>query len=193
MIEEIMIDCCEIILREYRMEDVSALYEITLQPEVNEFIPGAQATLEQRINWMENYEIPANKKFRSSMPHLKDAGFLNLGIILKETGEFIGFCNTGIKDELPEPNREIGYAISKHYRNKGYSTLAAKGLMGFLFEKTVLETLNAVALTSNSSSIRVLQKCGFQLSGEMEIDGEQYFHYIIRKRDWTSNYKNSST
>ncbi|MDF2036077.1 GNAT family N-acetyltransferase [Cytobacillus oceanisediminis] len=193
MIEEIMIDCGEIILREYRMEDVTALYEITLQPEVNEFIPGAQATLEQRINWMENYEIPANKKFRSSMPDLKDAGFLNLGIILKETGEFIGFCNTGIKDELPEPNREIGYAISKHYRNKGYSTLAAKGLMVFLFEKTVLETLNAVALTSNSSSIRVLQKCGFQLAGEMEIDGEQYFHYIIRKRDWTSNYKNSST
>ncbi|MGA5689770.1 GNAT family N-acetyltransferase [Cytobacillus pseudoceanisediminis] len=189
MNEEIMIDCGEVILREYRMEDVPELYEITLQPEVYEFIPGAQATLEQRMNWMENYEIPANKKFRSSMPALKDAGYLNLGIILKETGKFIGFCNTGIKDELPEPNREIGYAISKHYRNKGYSTLAAKGLMGFLFEKTVLETLNAVALTSNSSSIRVLQKCGFQHAGEMEIDGERYFHYIIRKKDWASNSK----
>lgn len=75
MNEEIMIDCGEIILREYRMEDVPALYEITLQPEVYKFIPGAQAALEQRINWMENYEIPANKKFRSSMPDLKDAGF----------------------------------------------------------------------------------------------------------------------
>lgn len=34
MNEEIMIDWGEIILREYRMEDVQALYEITLQPEV---------------------------------------------------------------------------------------------------------------------------------------------------------------
>ncbi|MCS0671845.1 GNAT family N-acetyltransferase [Cytobacillus firmus] len=187
MNKEIMIDCGEIILREYRMEDVPELYEMTIQPEVYEFIPGAQATLEQRMNWMENYEIPANKKFKSSMPDLKDAGFLNLGIVRKKTGEFIGFCNTGIKDELPEPNREIGYAISKHCRNKGYSTLAAKGLMGFLFEKTALETLNAVALTSNASSIRVLQKCGFQLAGELEIGGEPYFHYIIRKKEWASN------
>lgn len=184
MNEEIMIDCGEVILREYRMEDVQALHEITSQPEVYEFIQGAQATLEQRVNWMKNYEIPANKKFKSSMPELKNAGFLNLGIILKETGEFIGFCNTGIKDELPEPNREIGYAISKHWRNKGYSTLAAKGLIGFLFEKTALETLNAVALTSNASSNKVLQKCGFKLAGEIKIDGEQFSHYIMRKKDW---------
>ncbi|KAF0823020.1 GNAT family N-acetyltransferase [Cytobacillus firmus] len=184
MKEEIMIDCGEVILREYCMEDVKALHEITSQPEVYEFIQGAQATLEQRVNWMKNYEIPANKKFKSSMPELKNAGFLNLGIILKETGEFIGFCNTGIKDELPEPNREIGYAISKHWRNKGYSTLAAKGLIGFLFEKTALETLNAVALTSNASSNKVLQKCGFKLAGEIKIDGEQFSHYIMRKKDW---------
>ena len=181
MKEEIMIDCGEVVLREYRMEDVQPLYEITSQPEVYEFIPGAQATLEQRVNWMENYEIPANEKFKSSMPDLTDAGFLNLGIILKETGEFIGFCNTGIKDELPEPNREIGYAISKHWRNKGYSTLAAKGLIGFLFEKTALEILNAVALTSYASSNKVLRKCGFKLAGEIEIDGEPFFHYIMRK------------
>ncbi|KAF0819942.1 acetyltransferase, GNAT family [Bacillus sp. ZZV12-4809] len=184
MNEEIMIDCGEVILREYRMEDVQALFEITSQPEVYEFIPGAKATLEQRVNWMENYEIPANNKFKSSLPELKNAGFLNLGIILKETGEFIGFCNTGIKDELPEPNREIGYAISKHWRNKGYSTLAAKGLIGFLFEKTALETLNAVALTSNASSNRVLQKCSFKLAGEKIFDGEQFFHYIMKKTDW---------
>ncbi|URM34648.1 GNAT family N-acetyltransferase [Cytobacillus firmus] len=184
MNEEIMIDCGEVILREYRMEDVQALYEITSQPEVYEFIPGAQATLEQRVNWMENYEIPANEKFKSSMPNLKDAGFLNLGIILRETGEFIGFCNTGIKEELPEPNREIGYAISKHYRDKGFSTLAAKGLVGFLFENTALETMNAVALISNTSSIKVLQKCGFKRAGEIEIDGESFFHYTIRKKDW---------
>lgn len=30
-------------------------------------------------------------------------------MILKETGEFIGFCMTGIKDELPTPNREIAH------------------------------------------------------------------------------------
>lgn len=47
MNEEIMIDWGEIILREYRMEDVQALYEITLQPEVYQFSPGAQSLVEK--------------------------------------------------------------------------------------------------------------------------------------------------
>lgn len=53
------------------------------------------------------------------MPPIGGQNYLKLGIILKETGEFIGFCNIGINEKLNEPNRVIGYAFSKHYRNCG--------------------------------------------------------------------------
>jgi ribosomal-protein-alanine N-acetyltransferase len=33
------IDCGEILLREFRTEDVDAIYELTSQPEVYEFLP----------------------------------------------------------------------------------------------------------------------------------------------------------
>ena len=91
---------------------------------------------------------------------------MKLGIVLKETGEFIGFCNTGIKEELSEPNREIAYAISKHYRNRGYTTKAVKGLIKYLFENTDVEQLNTVVLPRNVSSNKVIQKCGFRFKGE---------------------------
>ncbi|MDM5333080.1 GNAT family N-acetyltransferase [Ureibacillus composti] len=181
------IDCGEIILREYRVEDADAIYEITSQPEVYEFLPDFKTTREQRLDWVTNYEIPSNKRFLSAVPNIENQTYLRLGMILKETGEFIGFCMTGIKDELPTPNREIAYAISKYYRNKGYTTKAVIGLINYLFENTNVEQLNAVALTRNIRSNRVIQKTGFKLISELEINNELHYHYTLLKEDWKSN------
>lgn len=100
------IDCGEIILREFRIEDVDAIYELTSQPEVYEFLPDWRSTRVQRFDWVSNYEIPDNKKFLANVPKIGE-GWLKLGIVLKATDEFIGFCNTGIKEELSGSNREI--------------------------------------------------------------------------------------
>ncbi|MEH6889218.1 GNAT family N-acetyltransferase [Bacillus sp. JJ864] len=181
------IDCGEILLREYRIDDVDDIYELTSQPEVYEFLPDFKTTREQRLDWVTNYEIPSNKEFLAAVPNIDKQTYLRLGIILKETGKFIGFCMTGIKEELPAPNREIAYAISKHYRNKGYTTKAAKGLINYLFEKTNVELLNAVALTQNVSSNRVIQKSGFTFVGEVEIENQKHYHYTLHKSEWQSN------
>ncbi|WP_242225102.1 GNAT family N-acetyltransferase [Bacillus cereus group sp. BfR-BA-01380] len=182
-----IIDCGEILLREYRIDDADAIYELTSQPEVYEFLPDFKTTREQRLDWVTNYEIPSNKAFLASVPNIDKQTYLRLAIILKETGKFIGFCMTGIKEELPAPNREIAYAISKHYRNKGYTTKAAKGLINYLFEKTNVELLNAVALIQNVSSNRVIQKSGFAFVGEIEIENQKYFHYTLHKSEWQGN------
>lgn len=173
------IDCGEILLREFRIEDVDAIYELTSQPEVYEFLPDWHSTREQRLDWVTNYEIPDNKKFLANVPNIGE-GWLKLGIVLKETDEFIGFCNTGIKEELSGPNREVAYAISKHYRNKGYTTQAVKGLVNYLFENTNVEQLNAVVLPSNITSNKVIAKCGFHLQRDVVIDGLLYYHYTIK-------------
>lgn len=177
------IDCGDIFLREFRVEDVDSIYELTSQPEVYEFLPDWRSTREQRLDWVTNYEIPDNKEFLASIPSIGER-WLKLGIFLKETDEFIGFCNTGIKDELSEPNREIAYAISKHYRNKGYTTRAVRGLVKFLFENTDVEQLNAVVLPRNVASIKVIEKCGFHYSGDIEIENELHYHYMLKIEDW---------
>lgn len=101
---------------------------------------------------------------------------------MKETNELIGWCCTGIKDELPPPNREIMYAISKDHRGKGYTTQAAKGIVHFLFENTNVDELNAIALLSNIPSNRVIAKCGFNFEHIIEIDSESYNLYKLNKR-----------
>ena len=91
------IDCGEILLREFRVEDADAIYEITSQPEVYEFLPDWKSTREQRLEWLTNYEIPSNQEFLAAVTNIEQQNYLKLEIVLKETSEFIGFCNTGFK------------------------------------------------------------------------------------------------
>ncbi|UNK16897.1 GNAT family N-acetyltransferase [Paenibacillus sp. N3/727] len=99
----------------------------------------------------------------------------------QETGEFIGWCCTGIKDELPEPKREVMYAISQDHRGQGYTTQAVRGLTKYLFENTHVEELCALALVHNLPSNKVIQKCGFALINVLEIDDMQYNNYKLHK------------
>lgn len=137
------IECEDIILREYRTDDLDDLHALTWQPEIYEWLPGWNVTKEKREHWLNHYETKENRRFLKAVSEGGDIGQLSfrLGIISKETGRFIGWCCTGIKEELPPPNREIMYAISRDYRGKGYTTQAAQGLIDFLFQKTNVDVL----------------------------------------------------
>lgn len=176
------IDCKDIVLREFRLEDLDELYDLTLQPEITDYLPDWKATKEQRKEWLIDFHMKSNEEFLKAVPNIGEQ-WLNLGIILKETNEFIGWCCTGPKDELPLPNREIAYAISKDYRSKGYTTQAAEGLVRYLFESTNVEVLNAIALTHNIPSNRVIQKCGFSYINIIEIENEEFHHYKLSKTE----------
>lgn len=184
--EVFTIDCSDIVLREFRLEDLDELYNLTLQPEITDFLPDWIGTKDQYKKWLEEIYIKANKEFLKAIPNIENEALI-FGIILKETKEFIGWCFTALKDELPCPNREIGYAISKYHRNKGYTTQAVEGMIKFLFEKTNVEVLNALALTYNISSNRVIQKCGFKYINDIKIDDRQFHYYKISKNELQGN------
>lgn len=94
--------------------------------------------------------------------------------------------------QLPEENwnREVVYAISKQYSCRGYTTTAVKGLIKYLFENTDVELLNTVVLPHNLGSNKVIQKCGFRINGEIEIEDQIHFHYTLNKEDWKEREKN---
>ncbi|HHB2167475.1 MULTISPECIES: GNAT family N-acetyltransferase [Bacillus] len=183
------IDCGKIYLQEFTVEDAESIYNISNQPEIEKFLPDWKSTKEQRINWVVNYEIPENKAFLHAVRITTniDDHILKLGICKKTTNEFIAWCCTGIKDELPAPNREIMYAVSSEYHNNGYATKATKGLVDYLFEKTKVDVLNAIALINNVASNKVIEKCGFIYLSEQEIENQLYNHYQLSKSEWIKN------
>ncbi|MCU4989952.1 GNAT family N-acetyltransferase [Bacillus cereus] len=183
------IDCGHIYLQEFTVKDAESIYKIANQPEIAKFLPDWKSTKEQRVDWVANYEIQENKAFLNAVRTTTniDDHILRLGIFKKTTNEFIGWCCTGMKDELPAPNREIMYAISSEYQNNGYATKATKGLIDYLFEKTNVDVLNAIALINNIASNKVIEKCGFIYLSEQEIENQLYNHYQLSKSEWIKN------
>lgn len=186
------IKCEDIILRAFQLEDLDAIYNLTLQEKIREFLPNWISTKEQRREWLINDDIKENKDFLEAIPNIPNitGHALRLGIILKDTNEFIGWIVSDLKDELPPPNREIGYAISKDHTNKGYGTQATQGLIKYLFENTNTIVLNAIALTYNIPSNKVIQKCGFNLIDTIELEKKEFYYYKISKSEW--EYKNKN-
>ncbi|MGG0290766.1 GNAT family N-acetyltransferase [Bacillus pacificus] len=183
------IDCGDIYLQEFTDKDAESIYKISNQPEIEMFLPDWKSTKEQRVNWVTNYEIPENKVFLNAVRTTNniDDHILKLGIFKKSTNEFVGWCCTGMKDELPAPNREIMYAVSSEYHNNGYATKATKGLINYLFEKTNVDLLNAIALINNVASNKVIEKCGFTYKNQLNIENQLYNHYILSKSKWIKN------
>ncbi|MDC7975297.1 MULTISPECIES: GNAT family N-acetyltransferase [Bacillus] len=183
------IDCGDIYLQEFTVKDAESINKIANQPEIEKFLPDWKSTKEQRVIWVTNYEIPENKAFLNAIKTKAniDDHILRLGIFKKMTSEFIGWCCTSLKDELPAPNREIMYAVSSEYHNNGYATKATKGLIDYLFENTNVDVLNAIALIINVPSNKVIEKCGFVYLSQQTIKNQIYNHYVLSKSEWIKN------
>ncbi|GAB6613261.1 MULTISPECIES: GNAT family N-acetyltransferase [Bacillus] len=183
------IDCGDIYLQEFTVKDAESIYKIANQPEIEKFLPDWKSTKEQRVNWVTNDEIPENKAFLDAVRTTTNINdhILRLGIFKKTTNEFIGWCCTSLKDELPAPNREIMYAVSSEYHNNGYATKATQGLIGYLFENTNVDVLNAIALINNVPSNKVIEKCGFVYLSQQTIENQIYNHYVLSKSEWVKN------
>ena len=82
--------------------------------------------------------------------------------ITKKTILFDGHVAGNIVSFEQSGEREVGYWIGKEYWGKGVATRALSTFLGHV--KT--RPLYAHAAKDNIASIRVLEKCGFEISGE---------------------------
>lgn len=75
--------------------------------------------------------------------------------------------------------REVGYWIGKQYWGKGIATRALAAFLGLV----KIRPLYARAVKDNAASLRVLQKCGFTITGEdkgfANARGEEIEEYIL--------------
>jgi ribosomal-protein-alanine N-acetyltransferase len=94
------------------------------------------------------------KKMRANCEAGEDYPF---GIILKETGEYIGCCAVHHALEF-----EFGYWMGVLYWWIGYATEAARRVAWFAFVTLHPERLKARYMHDNAASGRVLTKLGFQ-------------------------------
>ena len=86
------------------------------------------------------------------------------GVILKETGKVIGMISL-LEEERAVPCYELGFAMNKDHRRKGYMYEAVSGLIEKFFSDTDIQMFTACHFPDNKASEELIKKLGFRYEG----------------------------
>ena len=97
-------------------------------------------------------------------------------------GRFVGWSGllyTSLSEHYGAP--ELQYMISGNMHGKGYATELAGEVLRHAFDELGLDYVIATVDIPNTGSIRVLEKLGFDLEGQIEVYGsDQMYLYRFR-------------
>lgn len=163
---KIILETERLLLREKTVEDAENAYLLNLDPEVLRYTGDDPfSSVEEARTFLENYAS------------YRTYGFGRWAVILKETGEYLGWCGIKYTPELDE--FDIGYRFMQKYWGKGYATESAKACIEYGFEKLDIKTIVGRAMTGNINSINVLKKLGMVYLETRLEDGVEEIIYII--------------
>lgn len=155
-------------LREMTPEDAEVAYILNLDPEVLRYTGDDPfESIEEAKTFLENYAS------------YRTYGFGRWGVILKETGDYLGWCGLKYTPELDE--FDIGYRLMKKFWGKGYATEAAEACLEFGFTQLNMKTIVGRAMPANVASIRVLEKIGLSYLENRFMDGTEEVIYVKHK------------
>ncbi|MCL6260187.1 GNAT family N-acetyltransferase [Aquiflexum sp. TKW24L] len=105
------------------------------------------------------------------LKNYKEYGFGLYMVEEKLLGLPIGICGLLKRETLEHP--DLGFAFLPEFMGKGFALKAAKGVLEHTKSKLKLETILAIVLPNNKSSIRLVEKLGFQYQRSIQLkEGE---------------------
>ena len=88
----------------------------------------------------------------------------------KESGAPIGICGLIKRDVLADV--DVGYALLPQFWSQGYALESASAVLSYAREKLGLKRVLAVVNSDNHSSIRLLEKIGFQYEKMVKLSAD---------------------
>ena len=109
--------------------------------------------------------------------HLR--GFGMWGVEELATGRLVG--RVGFHEPDGWPAFELGWTLGRTAWGKGYATEAAKRCLAYAFEEMDREHVISLIDPENVSSIRVAERIGETLEGDVEVGGHRLLIYGIAR------------
>lgn len=151
-----------LIIREFNLDDVQAVYDFNEPAAVNLYTgdAGMCESVEDAKNiitdiWLKEYQT---------------IGFGRWAVVLKETGKVIGFC--GFKKETRINEVDIGYRLHPDFWGKGLATEANDACIEYAKQHMALDFVVGDAVAENQASINILRKLGM------------HFVKTYQEKDW---------
>lgn len=167
------------VLRWLSEDDVDGLYEVFSDPQVMRYWSSPP---------LANREAAAALQREIAEGNENDSMF-KWGLALRESDLVIGTA-TLFNLNLDNGRAELGYAMGRAHWGKGYMNEALQALVSHAFEVMNLRRLEADVDPRNTSSIRTLERLGFQREGFLRerwyVNGEiqDALFYGLLRREW---------
>lgn len=164
-------------IRPHSKKDIPLRVKWLNNPLVSIFIgdePNKKTTFKKETVWFDSYKKNKHKKFFTIYSDNTPIGFMGLSSI-----------------NATNKNADLFIAIGEdEYRGKGFGKLGLKWLINYAFKTLELNKINLGVLDDNISAIKLYEKVGFKVEGEMkeEVFSNAKWHSMLSmaifKKDW---------
>lgn len=159
-----------LILREIKKSDLDDIFEYKSDPMVTEHL----------LYYPHKNKADTKGYINNTIKQYREGKMYDFAVVLKDTQKMIGtvgFTSINLQDN----SAEIGYIFNRAYWGKGLAKEAVTELLDFGFRVLKLDRVFARIMAENSSSIRVVEKCGFTLKERIErgILAKGKYHNIL--------------
>jgi len=156
-----------LVLRHLTPDDAPELFRIYSDPGTLKFMGGGPASQDEVREGIDNH-------IRS---YYDERGFGLWGTVEKNSGRLIGRCGILYQDINGKVDAELAYLLDRSTWRKGFATEAANEIVRLAGEKLGFKRMVAVIHPDNLGSIRVAEKCGFEL--ETMVDDFKDFGNVL--------------
>ncbi|MCB0192055.1 MAG: GNAT family N-acetyltransferase [Anaerolineae bacterium] len=146
-----------LLLREYRAEDLAAIYNYQTHPAYLRYAPWSQRHKKDVQNFLHNLI-----EWQNEQPRIK----FQLAIELRSNQELLGSCGLR-KTRDTAFEAELGYEIDPHHWGEGYATESVRAILKYGFDDLQLHRVFASIIADNLGSRRVVEKLGFTYEGQL--------------------------
>jgi ribosomal-protein-alanine N-acetyltransferase len=153
------LETSRLVLRRLRPNDLDALYAYL----------GDSRT-------MVHYPAPFSRDFvkagiARNIERYAKYGYGLFGVVLKETGEFIGDCGLVWQELEGSRELEVGYHFRRDHWGHGYAPEAAKACIEFAFNRAGVDHVISLIRPGNLASRRVAEKNGLRITRQVVWKG----------------------
>jgi ribosomal-protein-alanine N-acetyltransferase len=167
-----------LLLRKMRLEDARAMFAYASDPEVTRYVLfDTHRSIEDSVAFL-----------RFAVEGYERGDFGGWGVVLKDSGAFVGTCGVDYGYAPEHARAELGYVLSREHWGKGLMPEAVRAVIRFGFGRMELNRIQARCIAENTASARVMEKAGMTYEGtlrEYELIKGAYrdmkFYSILRR------------
>ena len=146
-----------LLLRKMRLDDADAMFAYASDPEVTRY-----------VLWDTHRSIKDSESFlRFATEGYERGDFGGWGIVLKDSGAFVGTCGIDVGYAPEHARAELGYVLSREHWGKSLMPEAARAVIRFGFRRMGLNRVEARCIAENTASARVMEKAGMNYEGTL--------------------------